>query len=131
MRFEISKEEKGYIIGKPDGDFHVYVSKVYSGKYTWTRDYLHAKHFSEKTAEKHLEVLRRQQCELNGRTYLSKDQILGIAERQVKKAAKAYENNFNRPGATDREKENLVANKEYTRIVFELINACSLNQIYR
>jgi hypothetical protein len=37
----------------------VYLCRVYGGKYEWVTDYMYSKRFCRKTAEKHLEILRR------------------------------------------------------------------------
>lgn len=52
---------------------------------------------------------------------MTKAQLMTIAERNVKKAEKALEHNMNRSGITEQEKENLMNNVEYTKIVRELI----------
>ena len=52
---------------------------------------------------------------------MTKAQLMTIAERNLKKAEKALELNMNRSGITEQEKENLVNNVEYTKIVRELI----------
>jgi len=57
MKYELVPTHKGYEIRKPNGKFYLYVSKVYDGKYEWVSDYTYAKHFSLKTAKKHLKIL--------------------------------------------------------------------------
>ena len=52
---------------------------------------------------------------------MTKAQLMTIAERNVKKAEKALKLNINRSGITEQEKENLMNNVEYTKIVRELI----------
>lgn len=37
---------------------HVYVEKVYKGKYSWVTDHTYAKSWSETTAKKHLAKIR-------------------------------------------------------------------------
>ena len=56
--YEIIPTHRGYEIRKPNGKFWLYVSKVYGGKYEWVTDYIYAKHFSLKTAEKHVKRLK-------------------------------------------------------------------------
>ena len=55
---EIIPTHRGYEIRKQNGKFWLYVSKVYGGKYDWVTDYTYAKHFSLKTAEKHVKRLK-------------------------------------------------------------------------
>ena len=43
--YEISKRRKGT-------EFKLYVKSIYKGKITWTTDYTHAKHYTEKTAKR-------------------------------------------------------------------------------
>lgn len=52
---------------------------------------------------------------------MTKAQLMVIAERNVRKAEKAMEYNMNRSGITEQERENLMNNVEYTKIVRELI----------
>ena len=53
----------GYMIAqrhgkRPNGNFITYYLKSNkNGNYTWTGDFTHAKHFTEKTAKKHLDHL--------------------------------------------------------------------------
>ena len=58
MEYEMLHTYKGYEIRKPNGKFWLYVYKVYNGKYEWVSDYLYAKHFSLKTAQKHIKKLK-------------------------------------------------------------------------
>lgn len=58
MEYEILETHQGCEIRKPNGKFWLYVSKVYNGSYTWVTDYTYAKHFSKKTAKKHVEILK-------------------------------------------------------------------------
>ena len=43
--YEISRRRKGT-------EFKLYVKSIYKGKITWTTDYTHAKHYTEKTAKR-------------------------------------------------------------------------------
>ena len=52
---------------------------------------------------------------------MTKENLLMIAERNLKKANLAYEHNYNRIGVTEQEKENLKNNREYNKIVRDLI----------
>lgn len=58
MEYEILETHQGYEIRKPNGKFWLYLFKVYNGKYEWVTDYTHAKHFSLKTAQRHVEILK-------------------------------------------------------------------------
>lgn len=51
--------------------------------------------------------------------YINK-QFVEIAKRNMKKAKIAYDRNYNRPGVTGEEKENLTNNVSYTAIVYEM-----------
>lgn len=53
---------------------------------------------------------------------LTKEQMLAISTRNLKKAKYALEHNDNRAGITEQEKENLMNNVEYNQIVLNLIN---------
>jgi hypothetical protein len=53
---------------------------------------------------------------------MTKAQLITIAERNVKKAERAYGYNINRVGITEQEKENLTNNVEYSKIVRDLIH---------
>lgn len=66
MKYEFYKTFKGYEIRKHNGKYWVYLSKVYKGQYTWVRDYTYAKHFSVKTAKKHIRILEgeEKQCQV-------------------------------------------------------------------
>ena len=57
MMYEIIPTFNGYEIRKQNGNFYLYASKVYKGKYMWTTDHTYAKKFSLKNAEKHIEIL--------------------------------------------------------------------------
>lgn len=52
---------------------------------------------------------------------MTKAKLLSIAERNVRKAYKALEQNRNRPGITKEERENLMDNRVYTLYIRELI----------
>ena len=52
---------------------------------------------------------------------MTKEKLLMIAERNLKKAQIAFEHNYNRVGVTEQEKENLTNNVEYNRIVCNLM----------
>lgn len=52
---------------------------------------------------------------------MKKDIMLQIAERNLNKANRALANNYNRPGITEPERENLTNNVEYAEAVYELI----------
>lgn len=52
---------------------------------------------------------------------MTKETLLTIAERNVKKAEKAYEHNYNRQGVTGLERINLIHNVEYAKIVYEML----------
>lgn len=52
---------------------------------------------------------------------MTKEKLISIAERNLRKSKTAYEHNYNRTGATEQEKENLKNNIEYNEIVLELI----------
>lgn len=49
------------------------------------------------------------------------EKIIQIAERNLSKAKKALDCNYNRQGITETERENLTNNVEYAEIVYELI----------
>ena len=55
--YEIIGTYMGCIIRQPYGKFWLYLSNVYKGKYKWVTDHSSAKHFSLKTAQKHIEIL--------------------------------------------------------------------------
>lgn len=52
---------------------------------------------------------------------MSKEEMLTIAERNLKKAQYAFDHNFNRPGVTENERINLKNNLEYAKCVRDLI----------
>lgn len=54
---EILQTWQGYQIRQKVNSGWIYVSKVYKGKYTFVRDYLYAKNFTKRTAEKHKKIL--------------------------------------------------------------------------
>lgn len=59
-RFEIEETCGGFCIRATDKYVRpVYVMSVYKGAYKWTTDYMYSRRFCRKTAEKHLEILRR------------------------------------------------------------------------
>lgn len=49
------------------------------------------------------------------------EKIIQIAERNLNKAKRALDCNYNRQGITEIERENLSNNVEYAEIVYELI----------
>ena len=51
-----------------------------------------------------------------------KEQMLKIAERNLRKAKKALENNRKRSGMTEDELENLLSNVKYAQVVYHLID---------
>lgn len=53
---------------------------------------------------------------------MTTETILQIAERNMNKAQIAMNNNYDRKGITEQEKENLTNNVEYTQIVYDLIS---------
>ena len=52
---------------------------------------------------------------------MTKEQMLKIAEKNLKKARISLHHNCNRSGITEQEKENLANNVEYAEIVYNLI----------
>lgn len=56
-----------------------------------------------------------------GEYIMTKEKLMKIAERNLYKAKKSMENNYNRQGITDIERENLSNNVEFAEIVCELI----------
>lgn len=62
--------------------------------------------------------------------YMYKEQMLRIAERNLRKAKKALENNRKRNGVTEDELENLLGNVKYAQVVYHLI-ANSVNDDYK
>jgi hypothetical protein len=59
---------------------------------------------------------------LKGELLMTTETILQIAERNMNKAQIAMNNNYDRKGITEQEKENLTNNVEYTQIVYDLIS---------
>lgn len=53
---------------------------------------------------------------------MTKEKLIMITERNLKKAEIAYERNHNRSGITEQEVENLKNNIEYNQIILDLIN---------
>lgn len=56
---EIYETWQGWQVRQGTKDRWRYVSKVYNGQYTFNRDYLYAKNFTEKAAKKHKAILER------------------------------------------------------------------------
>lgn len=52
---------------------------------------------------------------------MNKEQMMKIAERNLSKAQKSLDNNYNRQGITESERENLSNNVEYAKVVYDLI----------
>lgn len=52
---------------------------------------------------------------------MTKEKMIQIAERNLRKSEKALENNRNRKGITEVEIENLLSSVEYNKIVYDLI----------
>lgn len=52
---------------------------------------------------------------------MKKDEMIKIAERNLKKAKTAMQHNYNRQGITEKERENLSNNLEYAQRVYDLI----------
>lgn len=52
---------------------------------------------------------------------MNKEKLITIAERNLKKANNSLKNNFNRPGVSEQERENLSSNVEYAQMVYDLI----------
>lgn len=52
---------------------------------------------------------------------MNKEKMMQIAERNLNKARKALDNNYNRAGITQSERENLSNNVEYAQTVYNLI----------
>lgn len=61
-KFEKYLTWQGYAISAEvkDSKFPVYLASIYKGNYTWVTDYLYAKYMTEKTANKHLVILRQE-----------------------------------------------------------------------
>lgn len=54
---------------------------------------------------------------------MTKETLLIIAERNLKKAEKAFEHNYNKKGVTGLERLNIVENLEYAKIVYDMLKA--------
>ena len=52
---------------------------------------------------------------------MNTEKLVQIAERNLTKAEKALDNNYNRNGITELERENLLNNVEYAKIVYDLV----------
>ena len=52
---------------------------------------------------------------------MKKEKLIAIAEKNLRKAKISLQNNFNRPGVTEQERENLTKNVEYAQTVYDLI----------
>lgn len=52
---------------------------------------------------------------------MTKEKLIHIAERNLNKAKKSMEHNFNRQGITETEKANLSDNVKFAEVVYELI----------
>ena len=52
---------------------------------------------------------------------MTKEKLIQISERNLSKAKRALDYNYNRQGITDVERENLLNNVEYAEVVCELI----------
>ena len=52
---------------------------------------------------------------------MNTEKLVQIAERNLTKAQKALDNNYNRNGITEVERENLLNNVEYAEIVYDLV----------
>lgn len=52
---------------------------------------------------------------------MTKEKLIMITERNLKKAKIAYEHNYNRSGITEQEVENLRNNIEYNQTILNLI----------
>ena len=59
---------------------------------------------------------------------MSKDKMMQMAERNLSKAKKAFDNNYNRQGVTESERENLLNNVEYAQTVYNLLEDLMLEQ---
>ena len=51
------------------------------------------------------------------------EQMMYKAQRDVHKAQKAYDLNYNRSGVTEQERENLADNVAYAHLVLELVSS--------
>lgn len=52
---------------------------------------------------------------------MQKEKLVKIAKRNLNKAKNSLKNNFDRPGVSEQERENLSTNVEYAQIVYDLI----------
>lgn len=52
---------------------------------------------------------------------MTKERLIQIAERNLNKAKKSMEHNYNRQGVTEIERENLSDNVKFAEVVYELI----------
>ena len=52
---------------------------------------------------------------------MTKEKLIQIAERNLIKARKSMELNYNRQGVTEIERENLSNNVEFAEVVFQLV----------
>ena len=52
---------------------------------------------------------------------MTKEKLMQIAERNLSKAKRALEHNYNRQGITDIERENLSNNVKFAEVTYELI----------
>lgn len=57
--YETIPTYRGHEIRKQNGKFWLYLSKEYGEKYEWVTDYAYAKHFNLRTAQKHIERLKK------------------------------------------------------------------------
>ncbi len=53
---------------------------------------------------------------------MTKENMMIIAERNLRKSKLAHKNNINRPGVTEQEIKNLERNLEYNQIVYDMIS---------
>ena len=53
---------------------------------------------------------------------ITTEAMLQLAERNMNKAQIAMNNNYDRKGITEQERENLTNNVEYTQIVYDLVS---------
>lgn len=53
---------------------------------------------------------------------MTNEQLISIAERNLKKARIAFEHNYNRSGVTEHERRNLSDNLEYANIVLSTLS---------
>ena len=54
---------------------------------------------------------------------LTSEQLINLAQRDLRKAKRAYDYNYGRPNCPDREKQDLLNNIEYRRLQLRLIEA--------